>query len=127
MKKSPTKAKKTPAPATKKKPVARKAPAAPAAPAPAVKKTAPVPITTLIAARVDVGFGNILYLRGEGPGLSWDKGVAMACVADDRWTLTLPESSRPVVFKFLVNDEVWCSGDDYSAPSGGNVVFSPSF
>src|SRR5437868_12584791 len=113
MKKSTTKAKTTPAPAKKKAPAARKA----AAPAPVVKRTAPTIVTTLISARVDIGFGNMLYVRGEGPGLSWDKGVPMACVADDRWTLTLPESSRPVIFKFLLNDEIWCSGDDYSTPS----------
>jgi hypothetical protein len=123
MKKTTSKAKKTPAPAKKSKPAARKAPTA----APAVRKTAPSTITTLISAHVDIGFGNLLYIRGEGPGLSWTKGVAMACVADDRWTISLPESSRPVVFKFLVNDEIWCSGDDYSATPGGSLVLSPAF
>ncbi|MDB6168884.1 MAG: hypothetical protein JWM88_1748 [Verrucomicrobia bacterium] len=123
MKKTKSKARKTPAPAKKTKPAARKT----ATPSPAVRKTAPATITTLVSAHVDVGFGNLLYIRGEGSGLSWNKGVPMACVADDRWTVTLPESSRPIVFKFLLNDEIWCSGEDYTALSGGNVVLSPVF
>ena len=121
--KKPSKPSKTPAPAKKSKPVARKAPA----PAPAVKKTAPKAINTVIAAHLDIGFGNLLYVRGEGPGLSWNKGIAMECVADDRWSLTLPESARPVIFKFLLNDETWSAGEDYSASPGVNVILTPSF
>ena len=51
---------------------------------PAVKKAAPKVVVTTITALVDVGFGNTLYLRGEGPGLSWEKGVPMKCVTDDK-------------------------------------------
>lgn len=113
---------KKPAPAKKSKPAARKAP-----PAPVVKKTVPKAIVTTISAQLDIGFGNALYLRGEGPGLSWDRGVAMDCVADDRWTLVLAESALPVVFKFLVNDEIWSAGVDYTAQPGTSVVFTPVF
>lgn len=120
--KKPSKSSKTPAPARKSKPAAPKASAAPA-----VKKTAPKAITTTISAHLDIGFGNLLYLRGEGPGLSWDKGVAMECVADDRWTLVLTESARPITFKFLINDEVWSVGEDYTAKPGVGVVLTPAF
>lgn len=94
---------------------------------PAVKKTAPKVVVTTISATIDVGFGNFLYLRGEGPGLSWEKGVLMKCVADDLWTITIPESARPVVFKFLLNDETWCAGDDFTVESGGKVSLTPEF
>ena len=120
--KKTSKTSKTPAPAKKSKPAARKAPAAPA-----VKKTAPKTIATTLSAHLDIGFGNTLYVRGEGPGLSWEKGVIMECVADDRWSLVLRESARPVVFKFLLNDEVWNVGDDYTAKPGSSVVFTPLF
>ena len=127
--KKPSKPTKTPAPVKKTTTAARKAPVSTPAPvrAPAVKKTAPKTINTVIAAHLDIGFGNLLYVRGEGPGLSWNKGVAMECVADDRWSLTLPESSRPVIFKFLLNDETWSAGEDYSAAPGINVILTPSF
>lgn len=120
--KKTTKTTKTPAPAKKSKQASPKAPAAPA-----VKKTAPKAITTCIAAQIDVGFGNTLYLRGDGPGLSWEKGVIMECVADDRWSITLPESSRPILCKFLINDETWCAGEDYLVKPGQETVFVPSF
>ena len=121
MKKS-SKTTKTPAPAKKSAPAVRKAPVAPA-----VKKTAPKAIVTTISARIDVGFGNTVYLRGEGPGLTWDRGVVMECVGDAQWTLALRESALPVVFKFLVNDEVWSVGEDYVAKPGASAVFTPVF
>jgi len=94
---------------------------------PAVKKAAPKVVVTTITALVDVGFGNTLYLRGEGPGLSWEKGVPMNCVTDDQWSLAIAESARPVVFKFLLNDETWCAGDDMVAEPGSTVSFKPEF
>lgn len=108
-------------------------PAAPAAKAKAPKTAAPKPksksvaVTTTIVAAVDVGFGNSLLLRGEGPGLSWDVGVPMACVADDRWSITLPESGQPIICKFLINDGAWSAGEDYTVLPGSSVVLSPTF
>jgi hypothetical protein len=84
-------------------------------------------VTTTIVAAIDVGFGNRLVLRGEGPGLSWDLGATMECVGDDRWSITLAETSRPIVCKFLVNDAVWSAGEDYTVLPGSNVVLSPTF
>jgi hypothetical protein len=98
-----------------------------AASAPLVKTSPVVPQTTVVVAQIDVGFGNTLYIRGEGPGLSWEKGVALDCVADDRWSHTVPETSKPIVFKFLINDQTWCKGDDFVAQPGSTVTVSPIF
>lgn len=125
----------TPAPVPAKKvsdKPAKKAqikPAAIAKPAvaPAVKAAPSSVATTKIVALIDVGFGNALYVRGEGPGLSWEKGVPLDCVADDQWSLSLSEASRPVVFKFLINDLTWSIGDDYVAQPGGSVELTPVF
>lgn len=87
----------------------------------------PKPAATSITARVDVGFGNHLYLRGAGAGLSWDHGMAMDCVAPDRWVATLKDASHPVAFKVLINDETWCQGTDYLVEPGRTVTVSPSF
>ena len=94
---------------------------------PAVKKTEPKAVVTTITALIDVGFGNTLYLRGEGPGLSWEKGVPMNCLANDQWSMAVAESARPVVFKFLLNDETWCAGDDLVAEPGSTVTYKPEF
>ena len=80
-----------------------------------------------ITAKIDIGFGNALYLRGEGAGLSWDRGTKMNCVNDDTWMLELGESVRPVIYKFLVNDLTWSAGEDYIVPAGASVTVFPAF
>lgn len=92
------------------------------------EKTAPAPVklsTTMISAKIDVGFGNKLFIRGEGPGLSWDKGLPMECAADDVWTITIPGVSSPIVFKVLVNDTAWSLGENYRADPGQSVTIAP--
>ncbi len=110
-----------------------KAPRVSAAPAVKIAKKSPKPqaalssVTTTIVAAIDVGFGNHLTLRGTGPGLSWESGVPLECVADDRWAITLPETAQPIVCKFLLNDTTWCAGEDYTVLPGSSVVLSPVF
>lgn len=115
----------------KKAAAPRKKPAAPAAPAPALAKpsvpVAPVRKATTIAARIDIGFGNTLFIRGEGPGLSWDRGLAMDCLSDDLWSISFPSSATGVIFKFLVNDLTWSVGSDYVVGSGDSVELTPTF
>ncbi|HEY9154682.1 MAG TPA: hypothetical protein VIM69_06100 [Opitutaceae bacterium] len=94
---------------------------------PAASESAPVPLSTTIVAQVDVGFGNSLYIRGEGPGLSWEKGITLECVADDKWSIELEETTKPIVYKFLLNDQTWCKGDDHVAQPGTTVTVSPVF
>ena len=114
------------------KPMPAKAPAKkkPATAAvPAKKKSAAqteIP-ATFISARCNVGFGNHVYVRGEGPGLSWEHGVAMDCVGSDMWAITLKGATAPVVFKVLVNDLTWSAGNDYVVEPGQSVTVSPSF
>ena len=127
-KKAPVKIVKKPAAAPVKRPAA-----APVAKAPTVK---PAPVAkpargkqppTVITALINIGFGNALYLRGEGPSLSWDVGVALDCVADDKWSITLPGTGKPVIYKFLINDTAWSAGSDYIVESGSSVTVVPSF
>lgn len=97
------------------------------APVPAVKPVPTKPVVTSITANIDIGFGNALYVRGEGAGLSWDRGTLMTCVTDSQWQIALGESARPIVFKFLVNDLSWSAGEDYSVSAGGTVSVVPTF
>ena len=110
------------APATK--PATKPAPK-PATPSATVVVRAPV--VTTITAHIDIGFGNALYLRGQGADLSWDRGTLMNCVADNCWSLELSESGRPVIFKFLVNDLSWSAGQDYTVTSGDTLATTPTF
>jgi len=113
---------KTPAAATKKS--AAKKPAATAK-----KKSVIVaePLATVISAKIDIGLGNHLFLRGAGPGLSWDRGLAMECVGTGLWALTLKGTTFPILFKVLINDVYWSVGGDFVAAPGTQVTVVPTF
>ncbi|HLP08698.1 MAG TPA: hypothetical protein VK178_11070 [Opitutaceae bacterium] len=101
-----------------------------AAPKPvaAVKRPRPAgPQPTVIQANIDVGFGNTLYVRGEGPGLSWDRGQTLDCLKDDLWSFTIEAAAKPIIFKFLINDETWCTGDDFVVEPGNKITLVPTF
>lgn len=131
-----TAAKKAAAPAVKPAPAAKPAPAPKAAPAPqkpakkavkkaAVKKAPSAQLTTVVA-HIDIGWGNSLYIRGEGAGLSWESGVLMDWV-DGAWSWSTTAAKDGLAFKFLINDEIWAAGEDLSVEAGGTSVSSPSF
>ena len=84
-------------------------------------------VKTSIIARVDVGFGNSLYVRGEGAGLSWDKGVQLENVSPYEWAFSSTQAKGDLTFKFLINDEVWAEGDDLTVAKGGTSISSPVF
>lgn len=82
---------------------------------------------TCITAKVDVGWGNSVYLRGVGGGLSWDVGVLMDNTKKDEWTWACPASDGPITFKFVRNDAHWALGPDHIAVPGENSVTKPNF
>jgi hypothetical protein len=57
-----------------------------------------------------IGIGNRLFIRGEGPGLSWDKGVPLQFVSIGKWRWETSEATAPVKFKLYRNDETEFSG-----------------
>ena len=56
-----------------------------------------------------IGIGNRLFIRGDGPGLSWDKGVPLQFVSIGKWRWETSEASGPVKFKLFKNDDLECS------------------
>ncbi len=82
------------------------------------------PVT--IEAKIDVGFGNSLYMRGEGLGLSWTQGVPLTCVDGKTWQWT-GEAASQLKFKLLLNDQVWSQGEDLVATPGQKLEISPAF
>lgn len=113
--------------AVKKTPTKAPAVKAPAVKAPSVKVQAAKTPATVITALIDVGFGNTLYVRGQGPGLSWDAGVPMDCASDNKWTIALPGDGDSVIYKFLINDLTWSAGPDYVVESGSKTTVEPTF
>ncbi len=53
-----------------------------------------------------IGIGNKLYLRGEGPGLSWDKGVPLQFVSIGRWRWETGAATGPIRCKVFKNDKI---------------------
>lgn len=122
-------AKKVAAKKAVKKTVVKKPAAKKLAAKSAVKKTASKGKTTIIA-KIDVGFGRLLYLRGEGAGLSWDLGVPMDCANSDEWRWTTSEAPEAgIVFKFIIDDEEdkWAIGENLEVAKGGTSISAPVF
>ena len=109
-----------------KKVAAKKAPAKKAV-APKTKIPTKKVIKTSILARVDVGFGNQLYIRGTGAGLSWEKGLPLKNVSSYEWAFATTKAKRDVTFKFLINDELWAEGDNVTVAKGATSISSPVF
>jgi hypothetical protein len=131
-----TKTEMTPAPATK---FTAPAPAQKSTTAPKIKTpaasipAAPAVVTkpkgarVTIVAKVDVGFGNSVYVRGDEPFLKWSKGTELGSIADDKWEIVLTGIDKPFEFKFLVNDTSWSTGENYTVSPGDTVSVTPSF
>lgn len=97
----------------------------------AVKKLAKLParksVTTTVIAKVDAGFGNAIYLRGNTSGLSWEQGTLMDCQKSDEWVWQSNAVTGPLEFKVLLNDQVWSSGPNGVVLPGATFIFEPSF
>ena len=90
----------------------------------ATKSTRVVPTT--IEAHIDVGFGNQLFVRGQGAGLSWEKGLPLKNLDAGTWQWSAAASDK-LTFKLLLNDAVWAQGADVVAAPGQKVEITPSF
>ena len=55
-----------------------------------------------------------LYIRGDGCGLSWSKGIIMSIKSNNTWSyaLTCP-TNTPVQIKILENDANWMMGKNF--------------
>jgi hypothetical protein len=81
----------------------------------------------ILNVRADIGFGNQLYVRGDGPGLSWERGLPAQNMSPDLWTIEFSEANQPITFKCLVNDEAWSVGEDFVAVPGSTITVEPAF
>jgi hypothetical protein len=95
--------------------------------APAPKASASKASKTVIAANVDVGFGNMLYLRGDAPGLSWKKGVPMDNQSAKSWSIAMSGVKQSFEFKVLINDIHWAVGANVVAQPGVTNSANSSF
>jgi hypothetical protein len=95
--------------------------------APAKKAAAPAAAVTTVVAKIDVGFGNSLYIRGASAGLSWDVGTVMENTASDEWVWTSTKAEGTFSVKVLINDNLWSEGEDIIVVAGQKTVINPLF
>ncbi len=67
-----------------------------------------------------IGIGNRLFIRGEGPGLSWERGIPLEFVSIGKWRWQTNDASQPVRFKIYKNDELEC-------PALGQQAVDPGY
>ncbi|HYD85233.1 MAG TPA: hypothetical protein VEA63_14305, partial [Opitutus sp.] len=65
---------------------------------------------TRLIATAYIGIGNRLFIRGDGPGLSWEKGVPLQFVSIGKWRWETPDATAPIQFKLYKNDDTECPG-----------------
>ena len=82
---------------------------------------------TIVAASLDPTSGNVPFIRGQGEGLSWDKGRPLSYLDEGTWVWSTRQSGDPLVFKLLLNDEIWAEGEDLVVQPGTTIDVAPVF
>ena len=75
----------------------------------------------------DVGWGNTLFIRGEGCGLNWDKGIPLKYDEKKSHWYWECKAEKAIEFKLLINDETWSEGDNFVLNPGKTKKIKPSF
>ena len=67
-----------------------------------------------------IGIGNRLFIRGRGPGLSWEKGVPLQFVSIGKWRWETADATEPLQFKLYKNDDLECTALGTITPEPGH-------
>lgn len=82
---------------------------------------------TRLLATAYIGIGNKLYIRGDGPGLSWDKGVPMQFVSIGKWGWATDDATAPIACKLYKNDETPALSGEVFLEPGKHVEVTALF
>ena len=74
-----------------------------------------------------IGIGNKLFIRGDGPGLSWDKGVPMQFVSIGKWGWASHDATGPVKCRLYKNDEAAALSGEVTLEPGKHVEVTALF
>ncbi len=104
-----------------------KKPAAPKMSASPEKRKASKRPVSRVTVRFDVGFSNNLFIRGEGAGLSWERGVLLKNVGPDEWVWEPEFGGNACEFKVLINDQIYEAGENHRLKEGAQIQYTPKF
>jgi len=82
---------------------------------------------TIVEAKVDVGLGNALYIRGQGDGLNWEKGQPLSPGFGGSWIWKTDKARGRVLFTLLLNDKIWARGRHVGVEAGKMIEVVPVF
>ena len=83
--------------------------------------------TTTVVANVMIGIGNKPFLRGEGPGLSWDEGVSMNFIEIGKWAWSPPRKNASMIVQVYRNDKDPDKGGKVEVKPGQKLEITPDF
>ncbi|MBK8636810.1 MAG: HPr family phosphocarrier protein [Chromatiaceae bacterium] len=87
-------------------------------------------LPTRVVAKCDVGWGHEIFVRGDTPPLSWERGLAMSCIDKDIWLWEMPRLllGSSFEFKLLRDDATWeVAVRDRIGEAGKVTVAFPEF
>ena len=82
---------------------------------------------TTVVANVMIGIGNKPYLRGDGPGLSWDEGVSMNFIEIGKWAWSSPRKNASLIVQVYRNDQDPDKGGKIEVKPGQKLEITPDF
>lgn len=82
---------------------------------------------TRIVVKYDVGFNNLITIRGKGAGLNWDRGLSLKNTQNDEWVWETETPFTTGEFKVLINDTQYELGDNHTLRCGAAIQYTPKF
>ncbi|MDG1324720.1 MAG: hypothetical protein P8P49_03055 [Opitutales bacterium] len=83
--------------------------------------------TTSVVANVMIGIGNKPYLRGDGPGLSWDEGVPMNFIEIGKWAWSPSRKNASLTVQLYRNDNDPDQSGKIEVKAGEKIEITPHF
>lgn len=80
-----------------------------------------------MAVDLDLGSDNKLFIRGQGGGLSWQKGQELTRVNPKTWIWSGQGSHERLEFQLLLNDQVWEKGTTHIVEPGNSIELTADF
>lgn len=82
---------------------------------------------TRVFIKYDAGVNNHLTIRGNGAGLTWERGVILKNIGPDEWVWESNILFKECEFKVLINDEKYEVGDNHHITGGKLFRYTPHF
>jgi hypothetical protein len=80
----------------------------------------------VLATNLELGANNKVFIRGQGGGLTWERGQPLAFIGGGVWVWSTDETNR-IEFQLLLNDLIWERGETHVLERGGSIRIAPDF